>query len=131
MSVVGEEVSTETSEDFGFKKLGQATILPSYNEKLPYTSLQNLDISNEKCRYVATSGGKVVIGDLQSLREFIQNDENTEISFLWERELKDVMMVKFSVSEDVVIVCKDGSVYTVDQNSLNDPKNIYKFDKAL
>lgn len=71
---------------------------------------------------MATSGGKVVIGDLQSLREFIQNDENTEISFLWERELKDVMMVKFSVSEDVVIVCKDGSVYTVDQNSLNDPK---------
>ena len=56
-SIVSDEIQTNTSEDFGFKSLGQSSILPVYNEKLPYASLENLDISNRKSLFVAYSGG--------------------------------------------------------------------------
>ncbi|QLL31449.1 hypothetical protein HG536_0B03120 [Torulaspora globosa] len=113
-SSIGEEVHTETSEDYGFKKLGQVAILPSYNEKLPFASLQNLDISNENGLYIASSGGKVVIGDLQLLRDFIQNHKDTEISFRWEKALDDVIAVKFLPDNEALIVCRTGVVYKID-----------------
>ncbi|QLQ78963.1 hypothetical protein HG537_0B03100 [Torulaspora globosa] len=114
MSSIGEEIHTETSEDFGFKKLGQAVILPSYNEKLPFASLQNLDISNKYGLYIASCGGKVVIGDLQLLRDFIQNHKDTEISFRWEKELDEVIAVKFLTDNEALIVCRTGIVYRID-----------------
>lgn len=113
-SSIGEEIHTETSEDYGFKKLGQVAILPSYNEKLPFASLQNLDISNEDGLYIASSGGKVVIGDLQLLRDFIQNHKDTEISFRWEREVDEVIAVRFVPGKKALIVCRTGIVYMID-----------------
>lgn len=131
MSILGEEIRTVTSEDFGFKKLGQATILPSYNEQLPFASLQNLDISNSKSLYVASSGGKVVIGKLQVLRDFIQNDSSSEISFLWERSLADVIMVKILSNDRAVIVAKNGTVFSVDLTSLGELQEVHTFSKPL
>lgn len=131
MSILGEEIRTITSEDFGFKKLGQATILPSYNEQLPFASLQNLDISNSKSLYVASSGGKVVIGKLQLLRDFIQNDSSSEISFLWERSLTNVIMVKILSDDRAIIVTKNGAVYSVDLTNLGEPQECYTFSKPL
>lgn len=130
-SSVGDEVRTVTSEDFGFKKLGQASILPSYNEKLPFASLQNLDISNEKGIYIAASGGKVVIGDLQSLRDFIQNQKNTTISFQWEKQLENVMLVKFLSGTEALIVCKNGTVYTVNCTNFESFSETSSFAKPL
>lgn len=131
MSILGEEIRTVTSEDFGFKKLGQATILPSYNEQLPFASLQNLDISNSKSLYVASSGGKIVIGELQVLRDFIQNDSSSEISFLWERSLTDVIMVKILSDDRAIIVAKNGTVFSVDLTSLGELQEIHNFSKPL
>lgn len=131
MSTLSDEVKTLTSEDFGFKKLGQATILPSYNGKLPFASLQNLDIDNEKTRYVASSGGKVVVGDLQLLRDFIQNDGKTELTFLWEKELSDVILVKIVPNEEALILSKNGTLHTVDLKNPGDLKNTSIINGAL
>ena len=54
MSSLCDEVETNISEDFGFKGLGLKKILPSYNEKLPFTTLQNLDILNAKSLYAVS-----------------------------------------------------------------------------
>lgn len=131
MTCIGSEIETLTSEDFGFKKLGQATILPSYNEKLPFASLQNLDISNYGSLYAACSGKKIVVGKLQQLRENIQNDANTEISFIWEKEVDDVMAVKLVQDEKLVYVNKQSQVFQLDLVELGEPTEIFKFDREL
>lgn len=130
-SLVGEEVRTETSEDFGFKKLGQETILPSYNERLPFAALQNLDISNDTGLYIASSGGKVVVGELQSLRDFIQNHKDTEVSFQWQKELQDVIAVKFVSRGKALIVCKSSVVYEVDCNNFESFKEVCSLTHPL
>lgn len=131
MSCIGSEVETLTSEDFGFKKLGQATILPSYDEKLPFACLQNLDISNHRSLYVACSGNKIVIGELQQLRDHIQNDAKSETSFKWEKEVDDVMAVKLIRDKKLVYVNKQSQVYELDLNKLGEPIETFKFDCDL
>ncbi|GAV46487.1 hypothetical protein ZYGR_0A00790 [Zygosaccharomyces rouxii] len=131
MTCIGSEIETLTSEDFGFKKLGQAAILPSYDERLPFASLQNLDISNHRSLYVACSGNKIVIGKLQQLRDYIQNDAKSEISFIWEREVDDVIAVKLIRDEKLVYVNKQSQVFELDLNKLGEPSEVFNFDCDL
>lgn len=131
MSCIGSEVETLTSEDFGFKKLGQVTILPSYDEKLPFASLQNLDISNHGSLYAACSGNKVVIGELQQLRDYIQNDANSELSFKWEKEVDDVIAVKLIRDQRLVYVTKQSQVFELDLNKLGEPTEVFNFNCDL
>lgn len=131
MSCIGSEVETLTSEDFGFKKLGQVTILPSYDEKVPFASLQNLDISNHGSLYAACSGNKIVIGELQQLRDYIQNDANSELSFKWEKEVDDVIAVKLIRDQRLVYVTKQSQVFELDLNKLGEPTEVFNFDCDL
>ncbi|CDH11274.1 uncharacterized protein ZBAI_03060 [Zygosaccharomyces bailii ISA1307] len=131
MSTLGPEIETVISEDYGFKKLGQTTILPSYDEKLPFACLQNLDISNTASLYVACSGSKIVIGSLQLLRDYIQNDSKFDLTFLWEREAADVIAVKLIRGDNMVFVNRSGHVFLLDLKKLGDPQRIGAFDRSL
>lgn len=119
------------SEDYGFKKLGQTTILPSYDEKLPFACLQNLDISNTASLYVACSGSKIVIGSLQLLRDYIQNDSKFDLTFLWEQEAADVIAVKLIRGDNMVFANRSGHVFLLDLKILGDPQKIGTFDRSL
>ena len=121
-SIVSDEIQTNTSEDFGFKSLGQSSILPSYNEKLPYACLENLDISNDKSLFVAYSGGKLIIGQLQSLREYVvkkddSNDDegnNKELATMWSHDIPDVIFCKFDrKAKRVILVTQQGQVLAI------------------
>ncbi|EDO18274.1 hypothetical protein Kpol_1039p23 [Vanderwaltozyma polyspora DSM 70294] len=132
MSVVGDDLETVVSEEFGFKPLGQAVILPSYDEKLPYSSLHNLDISNKRGLYVATSGDKTVIGKVQDLRDFVSSSEVTALpQFLWEKDITGVIAVKF-YNNLVLILNTDGQLSSIDCNDLSkDLENIHKFESGI
>ncbi|QLG72529.1 hypothetical protein HG535_0D02370 [Zygotorulaspora mrakii] len=131
MSTIGEEIGTITSENFGFKKLGQSTILPSYDEKVPFAALQNFDISNTNNRYVAASADKIVIGELQLLRDFIQNDSHDDASFLWESNLRDIILVKIFSNDTVIAILKNGTVYSVSLSRLGDLKEVHNFSHGI
>lgn len=131
MSTLGPEIETVISEDYGFKKLGQTTILPSYDEKLPFACLQNLDISNAASLYVACSGSKIVIGSLQLLRDHIQNDSKFDLMFMWEREAADVIAVKLIRGDNMVFVNRSGHIFSLDLKNLGDPQKIGTFDRSL
>ena len=131
-SIVSDEIQTNTSEDFGFKSLGQSSILPSYNEKLPYASLENLDISNRKSLFVAYSGGRLIIGRLQSLREYLVKKEggnddgdgneienngegnNWGLTTMWSHDIPDVIFCKFDREDKrVILVTQQGQVLAI------------------
>ncbi|CAI4388671.1 AIG_G0026270.mRNA.1.CDS.1 [Saccharomyces cerevisiae] len=128
MSSLKDEVPTETSEDFGFKFLGQKQILPSFNEKLPFASLQNLDISNSKSLFVAASGSKAVVGELQLLRDHITSD-STPLTFKWEKEIPDVIFVCFH--SDQVLVSTRNALYSLDLEELSEFRTVTSFEKPV
>ncbi|AJR47106.1 Nup159p [Saccharomyces cerevisiae YJM1342] len=128
MSSLKDEVPTETSEDFGFKFLGQKQILPSSNEKLPFASLQNLDISNSKSLFVAASGSKAVVGELQLLRDHITSD-STPLTFKWEKEIPDVIFVCFH--GDQVLVSTRNALYSLDLEELSEFRTVTSFEKPV
>ncbi|CAI4399780.1 ALI_HP2_G0021300.mRNA.1.CDS.1 [Saccharomyces cerevisiae] len=128
MSSLKDEVPTETSEDFGFKFLGQKQILPSFNEKLPFASLQNLDISNSKSLFVAASGNKAVVGELQLLRDHITSD-STPLTFKWEKEIPDVIFVCFH--GDQVLVSTRNALYSLDLEELSEFRTVTSFEKPV
>ncbi|CAI4392429.1 CDA_G0026000.mRNA.1.CDS.1 [Saccharomyces cerevisiae] len=128
MSSLKDEVPTETSEDFGFKFLGQKQILPSFNEKLPFASLQNLDISNSKSLFVAASGSKAVVGELQLLRDHITSD-STPLTFKWEKEIPDVIFVCFH--GDQVLVSTRNALYSLDLEELSEFQTVTSFEKPV
>ncbi|CAI4962992.1 BBT_HP_G0071640.mRNA.1.CDS.1 [Saccharomyces cerevisiae] len=128
MSSLKDEVPTETSEDFGFKFLGQKQILPSFNEKLPFASLQNLDISNSKSLFVAASGSKAVVGELQLLRDHITSD-STPLTFKWEKEIPDVIFVCFH--GDQVLVSTRNALYSLDLEELSELRTVTSFEKPV
>ena len=128
MSSLKDEVHTETSEDFGFKFLGQKQILPSFNEKLPFASLQNLDISNSKSLFVAASGSKAVVGELQLLRDHITSD-STPLTFKWEKEIPDVIFVCFH--DDQVLVSTRNALYSLDLEELSEFRTVTSFEKPV
>ncbi|GAX71886.1 FG-nucleoporin [Saccharomyces cerevisiae] len=128
MSSLKDEVPTETSEDFGFKFLGQKQILPSFNEKLPFASLQNLDISNSKSLFVAASGSKAVVGELQLLRDHITSD-STPLTFKWEKEIPDVIFVCFH--DDQVLVSTRNALYSLDLEELSEFRTVTSFEKPV
>ncbi|CAI4945850.1 ANM_HP_G0205910.mRNA.1.CDS.1 [Saccharomyces cerevisiae] len=128
MSSLKDEVPTETSEDFGFKYLGQKQILPSFNEKLPFASLQNLDISNSKSLFVAASGSKAVVGELQLLRDHITSD-STPLTFKWEKEIPDVIFVCFH--GDQVLVSTRNALYSLDLEELSEFRTVTSFEKPV
>ncbi|AJR51981.1 Nup159p [Saccharomyces cerevisiae YJM1463] len=128
MSSLKDEVPTETSEDFGFKFLGQKQILPSFNEKLPFASLQNLDISNSKSLFVAASGSKAVVGELQLLRDHITSD-STPLTFKWEKEIPDVIFVCFH--GDQVLVSTRNALYSLDLEELSEFRTVTSFEKPF
>nr|3RRM_C Chain C, Nucleoporin NUP159 [Saccharomyces cerevisiae] len=127
-SSLKDEVPTETSEDFGFKFLGQKQILPSFNEKLPFASLQNLDISNSKSLFVAASGSKAVVGELQLLRDHITSD-STPLTFKWEKEIPDVIFVCFH--GDQVLVSTRNALYSLDLEELSEFRTVTSFEKPV
>ncbi|AJR40227.1 Nup159p [Saccharomyces cerevisiae YJM681] len=128
MSSLKDEVPTETSEDFGFKFLGQKQILPSFNEKLPFASLQNLDISNSKSLFVAAAGSKAVVGELQLLRDHITSD-STPLTFKWEKEIPDVIFVCFH--GDQVLVSTRNALYSLDLEELSEFRTVTSFEKPV
>ncbi|CAD6619145.1 EM14S01-3B_G0052180.mRNA.1.CDS.1 [Saccharomyces cerevisiae] len=128
MSSLRDEVPTETSEDFGFKFLGQKQILPSFNEKLPFASLQNLDISNSKSLFVAASGSKAVVGELQLLRDHITSD-STPLTFKWEKEIPGVIFVCFH--GDQVLVSTRNALYSLDLEELSEFQTVTSFEKPV
>ncbi|CAI4396932.1 CDG_1a_G0026310.mRNA.1.CDS.1 [Saccharomyces cerevisiae] len=128
MSSLKDEVPTETSEDFGFKFLGQKQILPSFNEKLPFASLQNLDISNSKSLFVAASGSKAVVGELQVLRDHITSD-STPLTFKWEKEIPDLIFVCFH--GDQVLVSTRNALYSLDLEELSKFRTVTSFEKPV
>ncbi|CAI4375344.1 BAL_1a_G0025760.mRNA.1.CDS.1 [Saccharomyces cerevisiae] len=128
MSSLKDEVPTETSEDFGFKFLGQKQILPSFNEKLPFASLQNLDISNSKSLFVAASGSKAVVGELQLLRDHITSDF-TPLTFKWEKEIPDVIFVCFH--GDQVLVSTRNALYSLNLEELSEFRTVTSFEKPV
>ncbi|CAI6452328.1 ASN_HP2_G0025080.mRNA.1.CDS.1 [Saccharomyces cerevisiae] len=128
MSSLKDEVPTETSEDFGFKFLGQKQILPSFNEKLPFASLQNLDISNSKSLFVAASGSKAVVGELKLLRDHITSD-STPLTFKWEKEIPDVIFVCFH--GDQVLVSTRNALYSLDLEELSEFRTVTSFEKPV
>ncbi|AJR37575.1 AIC_G0026090.mRNA.1.CDS.1 [Saccharomyces cerevisiae] len=128
MSSLKDEVPTETSEDFGFKFLGQKQILPSFNEKLPFASLQNLDISNSKSLFVAASGSKAVVGELQLLRDHITSD-STPLTFKWEKEIPDIIFVCFH--GDQVLVSTRNALYSLDLEELSEFRTVTSFEKPV
>lgn len=131
MSQVGDELETIVSDEFGFKPIGQSTILPSYNEKLPFASLQNLDISNDLNIFAAASGGKAVVGDLQNLRDHVAKKIESEFNFIWEDNIDDVIMVKF-YGPLLLIITLNGHLYLFDYNNLNEDKILlYTFTSKI
>ncbi|CAI4039651.1 hypothetical protein SMKI_09G0580 [Saccharomyces mikatae IFO 1815] len=125
MSSLKDEVPTETSEDFGFKFLGQKQILPSFNEKLPFASLQNLDISNRYSLFIAASGNKVVVGDLQLLRDHITSD-STPLTFKWEKEIPGVIFVCFC--DDQALVATESTLYSIDLDAFSEFQTAFSFE---
>ncbi|QHS73908.1 FG-nucleoporin NUP159 [Saccharomyces paradoxus] len=128
MSSLNDEVPTETSEDFGFKFLGQKRILPSFNEKLPFASLQNLDISNRKSLFVAASGSKAVVGELQLLREHITSD-SSPLTFKWEKEISDVIFVCFH--GDQVLVSTKDALHSLNLEEFSEFQTVISFESPV
>ncbi|SCV05432.1 LANO_0H07360g1_1 [Lachancea nothofagi CBS 11611] len=122
MSILGEELPTTTSEDFGFKPLGEVSILPSFNEKLPFSKLHNFAISNKKNVYVAAGKDAVIVGSLQSLRDQVLQGDTTApaLEFITNNSLQNVVYVGFHGNSDETIVCitKDFHfhVYNISRN---------------
>lgn len=132
MSLLGGELDTITSEDFGFKPLGQAKLLPSYNESLPFSQLQNFAISNRNKLFVGCSGDTVAIGDLQALRDFIDRDSDEEaddkaddkaddeipvkgpaLQLKLEKKIPNVIFTGFTPDESkIVVITRDCSFLT-------------------
>ncbi|CAI4065515.1 hypothetical protein SUVZ_09G0550 [Saccharomyces uvarum] len=132
MSSLQDEVSTETSEDFGFKFLGQKQLLPSFNEKLPFASLQNLAISNGKSLFIAASGNKVVIGELQMLRDHITSgseSDPTPLVFKWENEVLDVIFVCFH--GDQALIATGDTLYSIDLEKLEELQTVFSFEPPI
>ncbi|EDZ71550.1 YIL115Cp-like protein [Saccharomyces cerevisiae AWRI1631] len=127
MSSLKDEVPTETSEDFGLS-FRSKQILPSFNEKLPFASLQNLDISNSKSLFVAASGSKAVVGELQLLRDHITSD-STPLTFKWEKEIPDVIFVCFH--GDQVLVSTRNALYSLDLEELSEFRTVTSFEKPV
>lgn len=132
MSSLQDEVSTETSEDFGFKFLGQKQILPSFNEKPPFASLQNLAISNGRSLFIAASGNKVVIGELQMLRDHITSgseSDPTPLVFKWENEVVDVIFVCFH--GDQALIATGDTLYSVGLEKLGELQTVFSFETPI
>ncbi|QID85778.1 hypothetical protein GRS66_008363 [Saccharomyces pastorianus] len=130
MSSLQDEVSTETSEDFGFKFLGQKQILPPFNEKPPFASLQNLAISNSKSLFIAASGNKVVIGELQMLKDHITSDSNPiPLVFKWENEVVDVIFVCFNGGQGL-IATRD-TLYSINLEKLGELQTVFSFETPI
>ena len=119
MASLKEDIPTNTSEDVGFKSLGQKNILPSSNEKLPFASLNLFEISNSSSRYIASSADKLIVGDIQVLREFIQNEAETsreELDTLFEETVSDVVFVAFDNEQQPMFMTKTGNLTTLNKN---------------
>lgn len=132
MSSLQDEVSTETSEDFGFKFLGQKQILPSFNEKPTFASLQNLAISNGRSLFIAASGNKVVIGELQMLRDHITSgseSDPTPLVFKWENEVVDVIFVCFH--GDQALIATGDTLYSVSLEKLGELQTVFSFETPI
>ncbi|CUS23990.1 LAQU0S13e00826g1_1 [Lachancea quebecensis] len=113
MSVLEDELPTATSEDFGFKPLGKIDILPSCEEQLPFSKLQNFAISNTSKLYAAASNHKVIVGTLHNLRDQLSDVEETgadssgeskQLQFLSEKDLECVVYVGFN-SAGTTVLC--------------------------
>ncbi|CCF60222.1 hypothetical protein KAFR_0J01560 [Kazachstania africana CBS 2517] len=113
-SSLGDEVATVISEDFGFKTLGSKVILPSYNESLPFTSLKNLAIHDDKALFAAYSGGKLICGNLQNLRDHVCDNKDLELSL--EKTIENVIYLTFH-NDDLLVVMRDGSINLFDTSS--------------
>ncbi|CAI4064465.1 hypothetical protein SKDZ_09G0550 [Saccharomyces kudriavzevii ZP591] len=128
MSSLGDEVPTKISEDFGFKFLGQKRILPSFNEKPPFASLQNLAISNSKSLFIAASGNKVAIGELQLLRDHITSD-SAPLTFKWETTIADVIFVCFHGDE--ALISTKNTLHSINLDELSELQTISSFENPV
>ncbi|SCU94323.1 LAFA_0F21154g1_1 [Lachancea sp. 'fantastica'] len=106
MSKVEEELPTTISEDFGFKPLGQIELLPGFNENVPFSKLHGLSVSNQKGLYAAAGGGKVVVGELQNLREQVlqETDEKKTLRFILEETAENVVYVGFNGTAETTVI---------------------------
>lgn len=125
MSTLGEPLETETSEEFGFKLLGQKSILGLCSEKYPYASLQLLDICNEAKLYAASNGNDAIIGRLQNLRDFVTGGKES-LETLWSDTLQDIINVEvdqngatfLSKSGDLTVVSVQDGISSVNKTIL-------------
>ncbi|SMN20577.1 similar to Saccharomyces cerevisiae YIL115C NUP159 Nucleoporin, subunit of the Nup82 subcomplex of the nuclear pore [Maudiozyma saulgeensis] len=134
MSTLQEEVPTNTSEDFGFKSLGQKNILPSSEESLPFASLEHFSILNGKSLYIAYSNDRLIIGDLQILRDFVQNKEELsrdELDKLFEETIPDVIFCGFNANGKAILVTKSGAIITIDTNSFEKSQESIELNKTI
>lgn len=128
------EVPTNTSEDFGFKSLGQKNILPSSNETLPFSSLDHFNISNDKQIYIAYSGNKLVTGDLQKLRDFIVSKEESvdvKLQFTFEKDIEDIIFCGFDINSQAIVVTRAGIIFSIGTSSSNELHEITAINKTI
>ena len=134
MSVLGDEIPTNTSEDFGFKSLGQKNILPSSEEQLPFSSLNHFSILNGKSLYIAYSNDRIIIGDLQVLREFIENKEELsrdELDKRFEETIPDVVFCGFNANAKAIVATRSGSIITIDTDSFAKSQESIELNKTI
>ncbi|KAG0670969.1 hypothetical protein C6P45_001476 [Maudiozyma exigua] len=134
MSTLGDEIPTNTSEDFGFKSLGQKNILPSSEENLPFSSLSHFNILNGKSLYIAYSNDRLIIGDLQILREFIENKEDLprdELDKKFEETIPDVVFCGFNANAKAIVATRSGSIITIDTNSFEKEQESIELHKTI
>ena len=134
MSILGDEIPTNTSEDFGFKSLGQKNILPSSEELLPFSALNHFSILNGKSLYIAYSNDRIIIGDLQVLREFIENKEELsrdELNKKFEETIPDVVFCGFNANAKAIVATRSGSIITIDTDSFAKSQNSIELNKTV
>ncbi|CCH61444.1 hypothetical protein TBLA_0E03890 [Henningerozyma blattae CBS 6284] len=135
-----EELQTTISEDFGFKQIAKPiSILPNYkDEQLPYTSIHNLDILNYPSTstplFIAATSTKVIIGDLQSLRNFaVSETEESNFDIKWEKNVDNTILTKFLPSENLAIIINQSfdEIYQVDLTNFTETKLSFKFSDSI
>ncbi|AMD21527.1 HFL329Wp [Eremothecium sinecaudum] len=92
------ELSTVTSEQFGFKPLFSKQLVNSYNESLPFKKLNCLQINSAYKTFIACGAGEVVTGQLKELQQF---GEGAETNFTRHKVNSGVLAVGFAADSTV------------------------------
>ncbi|CCK70448.1 FG-nucleoporin NUP159 KNAG_0E01860 [Huiozyma naganishii CBS 8797] len=112
VSLIGEEVPTQTSEDLGFESLGSKYVLPGYaDNEIPPAALDNLAIDNNTQRYIACCGGKAIVGSLQDLRDSVCGGQEVAAAPIWEKSaVAATITVGFLDSGEAMIAAENGHI---------------------